>query len=185
MSKFAKKGIFVFLLVFLSIIVLSTSNVSAGIQDPYTCAGNVYDKDGSAVSGATVVVKNLDTGEKNTVGADTITGSAITVTTDANGKYTFELINLNSGYSNGDKIKVTASKSGESGSKTHTVVAGNWGAVVDVTFGETDDDSNWWDSIVDWLYSICGPYWWIVLLLIFVGLILLYMRYSGSGSRRG
>ena len=183
MNKIMKLGILLVFSIFVLALIAPTT--TAGIQDPYTICGTVYDTDGETiVSGATVVILNVDTGESNDVGAETITGSAITVTTDSSGKYTFELLNLKSGYTVGDTIRVTATKSGVSGSKSSTVTSGTWGAVVDVTLGVTEEsESSWWDSFIDWLLSLLMNLWfWLLLFLLF--LFICYLLFSGGGKKR-
>lgn len=178
-------------IIILMLLVLLFVNISAPVavaqggvgSDPYTICGTVYDEDGTTVvSGATMTIENLDNGEKNTVGSDTITGSAIAVTSDANGKYSFELLNLKSGYSTGDKIFVTASKSGVEGSKSHIVASGSWGAVVDVTLGEVEDDDEdeWWDWWWGLLMLLCS--WWGILFLLLIGII--FYIVSRSSKRK-
>jgi len=184
MRKILKLSILLVFSMFLLMTLMPPT--SAGIQDPYTICGTVFDTDGeTVVANAVCVIKNLDTDEANNVGADTITGSAITVTTDSSGKYTFELINLNSGYSTGDNIKVTATKSGGTGSKTHTVTAGGWGAVVNVVLGEEEGTTatSWWDTLLGMFASLCFSVWgWLILIAILIGIW--YFYYSGKPKKR-
>jgi len=84
---------------------------------PYPVDGVVYDIDGSTlVSGAIVVALDVTTAEK------------ISTTTNALGQFQLDLANLSSGYTNADKIQVTATYKTESGqrslSKRHTVDTG-------------------------------------------------------------
>lgn len=162
-----KRGI---LLLSIALILLISVNMNAQIaaaQDPYTIYGTIKDENGVGVEGAAIVVENVNTNEKNTAGTDTITGSPIPVTTDSDGKYTFELLNLNSGYSTGDEILVSAEKEGVSDSKSSTVDGEGWGEEVDIalTFGDGEEDEEPFYVSFWWL--------WIVILLIIIVVILL------------
>lgn len=141
-----------------AIILISVSinvqNVVAQETDPYTIYGTVKDEKGVVVAGATITVENINTQEKNTVGNDTITGSAIQVITDTDGLYTFELINLENGYHDGDEILVTAEKNDMIGTNSINVNAGSWGSEVDIILGreEVQEKESWSDSFRDLWY---------------------------------
>lgn len=91
--------------------------------------GTVKDIYGTALSGATVSLKH--TLQDQTLQADELT--------DSNGTYRVNLAKLDSQWSKGEEIQVTASKSAE-GTKTEiTTIQGTGNQVVNITLTETSD----------------------------------------------
>jgi hypothetical protein len=134
------------------IILLVSTNAVSQETDPCTLYGTVRDENGKVVAGAVITVENVNTNEKSSIGEETITDGPITVTTDSDGIYMFELINLKSGYSHGDEIVVTAERDGKIGSESTIVDNGTWGANVDITLiadGEPGEKDEWYASFSD------------------------------------
>jgi hypothetical protein len=129
---------FVQLLLILIIFSLLSNieNAAAGETDPYTIYGTVNDENGIAISGAIITITNENTNEKNSAGNDTITGNPIPVTSDSDGKYTFELTNLKSSYNYGDEVTVTVKIDNRMNSDSVTIKEGNWGSRVDMCLGD-------------------------------------------------
>ena len=101
-------------LLVLGILILTVRVVSSigpiPLQAPYPIPGHVYESDGSVVEGAKVTITNLNTSE------------SIFVFTNSNGEYIIELLNLPSGYSIGDHIRVDAEKNTKTGHKSLILV---------------------------------------------------------------
>src|SRR3990167_801136 len=68
-------------------------------QEPYIIFGQFLDKNGNAVSNATITVKNLSTGD------------TFTVVTGANGNYNADCANFGNGFSDGDKVRLYGASS--------------------------------------------------------------------------
>jgi hypothetical protein len=168
------------LLLIVSILFISfTANlhcVLADETDPYTVYGIVTDENGMAISGVLISVKNLNTQETNIDGNDTITGNPILVTTDSEGKYTFELLNLKSGYSYGDEISVTTEQDGIKETKSIIISEGGWGTRVDITLGtgESKGKEQW--------YSSFSPIWILFIIVLLVVLILIFAMFKRRKS---
>lgn len=113
-----KKLIFAFAL---SLVVLSLlSPTTSALQDPYSVYGHIYDSDGNPASGAVVTIQNVRTGD------------TLTTSTDSNGYYQENLLNMDSAYKNGDSIVVAATLNGEAGESTGSVDTDDPGSIVDV-----------------------------------------------------
>ena len=87
------------------------------MANPYPIDGTIYDLDGStAVNQAQVVVLDSTSGER------------ISMKTNSSGQFILDIANLASGYSNGDKLQITATYGSGSAirslSKRHTVDTG-------------------------------------------------------------
>jgi hypothetical protein len=171
------------LLAIFSMILMSLSisaqSVVADYGDPYTIYGIVKDENGIVVAGAQITVENSNTKERSSVGGDTITGNPIPVTTDSDGIFSFELINLKNGFSNGDEIIVTAERDGLIGSESTIVDNGTWGANVDITMEieeEPMEKDQWYASLSEPLTLLL-----LIALIIAVILILILLR-RGKGT---
>ena len=161
------------------LILLVSTNAVSQETDPCTVYGTVRDENGMAVAGAIITVENVNTEEKSSIGEETITNSPITITTDSDGIYIFELINLKSGYSHGDEIVVTAERNGMIGSESTIVDNGTWGANVDITLvndGKPKEKDEWYASLSD-------PLTFLLLLALIIAIIIILIllkRRKGS-----
>ncbi|UCG68153.1 MAG: hypothetical protein JSV09_10030 [Thermoplasmata archaeon] len=156
-------------LMLVMLILLVSTNTVAQETDPCTIYGTVRGENGIAMAGAMITVENVNTNEKSSVGDETITDSPLTVTTDSDGIYIFELINLKSGYSHGDEIVVTAERDGIIASESTIVDNGTWGANVDITLvtnGEPKDKDEWYASLSD-------PLTFLLLLALIIAIIII------------
>lgn len=106
----------------LFLISLVSVNVAA-FQDPHPIHGVLEDGDGNEISDVMVTATNLRTGE------------SWEDRTSATGEFSIELLNLPSGYSEGDEIEVTAEYDGEVASEIVTIHSGNLGTRVDLILG--------------------------------------------------
>lgn len=160
------------LLIICIFIILSNTDSAAAEIDPYTIYGTVKDENGAAIAEAVITVTNENTNEKNTAGNDTITGNPVPVTTDSDGKYTFELTNLKSTYNYGDKITVTAEIDGKINGDSVILKEGNWGSKVDIILGIKRKEDN--GSLFGYLSII------LVLLLIgfFIALVVMVTKHK-------
>jgi len=177
---FMKKYILLLLIAFILLLSFSINvqNVVADESDPCTVYGTVKDENGIAIEGAIVTVENLNTKEMNSDGKDTITGSPVPVIIDSDGVYTFELINLKSGYNDGDEIIVTAEKNGIIDNESTIIRAGSWGARVDITLGveENQEKGLWYASLFNnWILII--P---LVVIIAIILTVLLLKRRKGA-----
>ncbi len=127
--------------------VLLVSGSAMAFQDPYPIYGTVTDADGNAVANATITVVNLETEEE------------LEDTTDANGNYVIELINMPSGYSEDDDIRVTAENATLSGTGSTSIDSSKDtpGSRVDIVLGEAAGDG---------LASFLGAWWWLILIIV-------------------
>lgn len=124
-------------------ILMVAGSCSGGWSDPYFVAGQVT-LDGEEVSGATIVIENLETEETNTHDSDGDEKDDPTiVTTNSNGTYIFQLLDYEDGFDDGDQIKVTATKGDDTGSVTITVdVDGGAGTRdADIELAEEEEDA--------------------------------------------
>ena len=94
---------------------------------PHLVSGKVYDLYSIALVGATVTLTH-----------STITPS-ISKTTNAAGEYVINLNKLNTQWSSGDSITITASKTAEGTKTTETTISGAGGQTVNLTLAETSD----------------------------------------------
>jgi len=87
------------------------------IYTPFPIDGTVYDTDGSTVRPNAIVVILYTTTEER-----------LSTTTDDNGQFILDISNFTSGYSNNDKLQITATYGSESGirsiSRRYTVNVG-------------------------------------------------------------
>jgi hypothetical protein len=88
-----------------------SSIITRAPQEPHVIYGYVYDENGNPLPGAPVTITN------------TATGDSVTIQTDSNGYYQYDLANLPNGYSGGDEIYVEATNttSGHTGSNSTLV----------------------------------------------------------------
>ena len=172
MKKFALLLTFLVLTLLFCINVI---NVTADETNPCTIYGTVKDENGMVVGGTIITIENINSKERNSVSNDTIIGLPIQVITDSNGIYTFELINLKSGYSDGDEIIVTAEKDGIIGSKSIIVREGNWGVRADIILGieENQKKETWYGSLSNiWMLLF------IMFLLVLILILTMFKRYK-------
>jgi hypothetical protein len=163
-------------ILFISLDVIVPS-VSASETEPYTIYGTVKNGNGIVIEGAIVTVANLNTDEKSSDGNDTITGNPISLITDSDGKYTFDLLNLKSAYSDLDQIQVTAEKDNEVDQESIIVEASEWGARIDITLGDKENRENeqWFGGISIILLSIV-----IIILVILTSAYTMSERYKSK-----
>jgi len=137
------------ILVLFAVLIASTTVMA--FQDPYPVSGTVTDGEGATIANATITVVNLET-EEELEGA-----------TDGNGNYVVELINMPSGYNEGDEIEVTVTHGGLTGTGITTIDTSKDtpGSKVDLVLGE--------DSGVA---SIFGQWWFWLLIIVVIGLVL-------------
>jgi uncharacterized integral membrane protein len=181
-SKNAKNGCYenilkkFVILLMLSLIFISFNDsmhfVLADETDPFTIYGTVLDENRVPISGASISLNNLNTQETNSNGNDTITGNPILVVTDSEGRYTFELLNLKNGYSNGDEILVSVEIDGISKSKSIRIYDGDWGARVDISLetGESQNKESWYGSL--------APAWILLIIVLIVIIILILAMFK-------
>ena len=176
--KHARKFMIVVpILLILMLAVSAYANAGVG-QDPYYVSGTVKDADGVAVSGATITIERVETGETNLKNADGTAKTSATdpprvdVTTNANGTYLFELLNMAS-FDDGDEFKITATKGSDTGSITITIDTDTPPGYddADITVGEVvaEEEVTHIDStLVCWAGLIIG--------VIFLFIMLVYSR---------
>ena len=101
------------------------------MPDPVTnhlISGTVFDLFGNDLAGATVSLKHTDFDE-----------TTPSETSDSNGEYIINLSGLDSQWSLGEEIQVTASKTAEGTNTVTTTIKGAGGQTVNVTLAETSD----------------------------------------------
>jgi hypothetical protein len=146
--------------------------VLADETDPYNIYGTIKDENRIPIEGVLITITNLNTQEANSNGNDTITGNPIIVVTDSEGRYTFEVLNLKSGYSIGDEIQVTVEQDGIIGSKSIIISEGDWGARIDIILvtGESQDNESWFGNT--------SNIWVLLIIVIFIVLIFLFYFFN-------
>ena len=117
---------------------------------PYPVSGTISDTDNSAaVSGASVTVFNRTTPGTNN-------SNYMSATTNSSGQYIIDLADMPSGYSNGDKLIISASYSGCSVESLHTIdtAAGSHTANMTLMSGTSGSgDSNYYGVLHSVVFS--------------------------------
>lgn len=116
-----------FLTVVILLIVTVGISQTATAQEtpklPYIIYGTVEDGDGTNISGATVTIERLETGETNLENADgtpktlTSTHPRVDLITNSDGNFLYELSAMTD-FQDEDQFKITAQKGDMSGSET-------------------------------------------------------------------
>jgi hypothetical protein len=101
------------------LVALSLAPMASAITDPYIVYGNIY-YNGVLSSGAVVTIENMRTSE------------TISTTTDINGYYSENLLNMPSDWQDGDTIRVSATCSSYSSHDSIVVASEDEGQQVDL-----------------------------------------------------
>ncbi len=114
-------------------------------------------------------------------------GESVSLTADGQGRYSFDLMSLPSGYMDNDEIRVRATSGSLGGSNSTyvnivtTPVLGEYGRDCDIFLLEEEEEESFWDLLALWFLNL---FTWILIIIIVI-LVILIVVYRQRTRGRG